>query len=86
MIEPPTIRATFKASRSSSSETASWTQRIMWYVMQSLQRNTVEATRPSNSLVLGSKAPFSYARLSRAKNRLIPIFWLDRIRVFMRSR
>ncbi len=54
--------------------------------MQSLQRSTVEATKPKSSFVLTSKAPFSYARVSSAKNRFIPRFPADRILLFIRSR
>src|ERR1043165_1593747 len=45
----------------------------MWYAMQSSQRSTIDATRPSSSLVLAQSAPPSYVFPSRVKNRLVLI-------------
>src|SRR5690606_28680036 len=54
--------------------------------MQSSQRRTSEETRPSISLVFTPSAPASYARLSRAKNRLIVRFPAPRMVSFIRER
>ena len=59
VIEPPTMRAMFMASKNSSSVIPCSAQRMTWYVMQSLQRRTVDATSPRISFVFTSSAPFS---------------------------
>ena len=59
VIEPPTMRAMFMASKNSSSVIPCCVLRMTWYVMQSLHRRTVDATSPSISLVFASNAPLS---------------------------
>src|SRR2546426_305270 len=56
-MEPPTIRPTLKASKNSSSVTLVSTHWMIWYVTQSSQRRTSDATRPNNSFVFLGSAP-----------------------------
>ncbi len=53
-IEPPTIRPMSKVSQISRSVQPALTAWSMWYAMQSSQRSTSEALRPSSSLVFGA--------------------------------
>src|SRR5439155_727795 len=61
VIDPPTIRPTLKASKNSSSVTLVSTHWMIWYVKQSSQRRTSDATKPNNSLVFLGSAPSLYA-------------------------
>src|SRR5258706_114168 len=85
-IDPPTTRATANASKNSGSVTPSSRQRTTWYVTQSSQRSTIEATRPSNSFVFTGRAPVSYVRVSSAKKRLMLTLPASRIAAFIFSR
>ena len=73
---PPTSVAIPIASIISSLVTPSLKLVSKWYLTQSSQRKTAEATKPNNSLVLTSKAPSAYALVSKL-NILLTILLLS---------
>ena len=82
-IVPPTIFATANNSYISSVVTFSSCDLPRWYFMQSSQRSTILATRPSNSFVFTSNAPAAYVLVSKFHNLFITKFSLLSITSFI---